>query len=286
MSEIIKIKNEALEVSVSTYGAEIMSVKGDKEYMWEGDPEFWGGHAPVLFPIVGRLKDGKYTHEGKTYEMASHGFASKSEYTVREKKPDSLTLFITDTDETRKSYPFSFDFEVKFSLNGSSLKVEYNVTNKGDVPLYYSTGCHEAYSCPEGVENYELVFPTELDLKTYVPSQRGLIIDGKLVEVAKNCKVLPICESFFDDDSLCFKNMGAHSVTLRHKDGARAITVDFPGFDYFVLWHVPGAKYLCLEPWQGFPDFENGDGEFSHKEGMMKLEAKATGKSEHIITFE
>ena len=283
MSDLI-IKNDCLEVCITTKGAQIKSVKSDKEYMWEGNPEIWGKSAPVLFPICGTLKDGKYTYKGVEYSMQSHGFAPKMDYSVREHKEDCLSLYITDNEETIKSYPFNFDFEVKFTLNGTSLKVEYNVTNKGADKLYYSVGCHEAYACPEGIEEYSLEFDKKLDLEEY--TLEGPFMSGETAPFAKDCNIIPLTEKLFDNDSTCFKNMGTYSVTLKNKQGTRTVKVDYPDFDYFIIWHIPGAPYICLEPWKGFPDYTATDGDFTKKDGIVMVEAGEVSKSEHTITFQ
>ncbi len=282
MSDLI-IKNDVLRVCITTQGAQIKSVKSDKEYMWEGNPDIWGKHAPVLFPVCGSLKDGKYTYKGKEYSMASHGFAPKCDYNVREHTEHSLTLYITDNEETLNSYPFNFDFEVKFTLNGASLKVEYNVTNKGTEELYYSVGCHEAYACPEGIEEYYLEFPDKLDLDEYTLD--GPFMSGKTKPFARGCDILPLTEKLFYEDSTCFKNMGAYSVTLKNKAGTRSVKVDYPDFDYFIIWHIPGAPYICLEPWKGFPDYTDTNGDITTKDGIIRVEAGMVSKSEHTITF-
>ncbi len=284
MHELLTIKNAFLTVTVSTLGAEIKSVKGDKEFMWDSNPDVWGKSAPVLFPICGTLKDNEYTYKGKTYTMQSHGFAPKTEYSVREHTQDSLSLYITDTEETLKKYPFKFDFEVKFTLNGTSLKVEYNVTNKGSEELYYSVGCHEAYACPEGIEQYYLEFPEKLDLDEYTLD--GPFMSGETKPFARDCNIIPLTEKLFENDSTCFKNMGAYSVTLKNKAGTRSVKVDYPGFDYFIIWHIPGAPYICLEPWKGFPDYVNTTGDITEKDGIVRVEAGKASKSEHTITFE
>ena len=252
--------------------------------MWEANPEIWGKSAPVLFPICGTLKDNKYTYKGKEYTMQSHGFAPKMDYSVREHKEDCLSLYITDNEETIKSYPFNFDFEVKFTLNGTSLKVEYNVTNKGADKLYYSVGCHEAYACPEGIEEYYLEFDKKLDLEEY--TLEGPFMSGETAPFAKDCNIIPLTEKLFDNDSTCFKNMGTYSVTLKNKAGTRSVKVDYPDFDYFIIWHMPDAPYICLEPWKGFPDYAATDGDFTKKDGIVMVEPGEVSKSEHTITFE
>ena len=214
MSDLI-IKNDVLNVCITTLGAQIKSVKSDKEYMWEGNPDIWGKHAPVLFPVCGRLKDGKYTYKGKE-------------------------------------------------------------------ELYYSVGCHEAYACPEGIEEYYLEFPDKLDLDEYILD--GPFMSGETRPFAKECDILPLTEKLFENDSTCFKNMGTYTVTLKNKAGTRSVKVDYPDFDYFIR-HIPGAPYICLEPWKGFPDYTTTDGDFTKKDGIMKVEAGQRSTSEHTITF-
>lgn len=283
---MLNIKNDYLDVEILTLGAQLRSVKDKSgtEFMWHADPKFWGKSAPVLFPICGCLKDDKYEYMGKEYQMNGHGFASKMDFAVREHTESRLSLYITDTEETLRMYPFRFDLEVVFTLDGNSVKVEYIVTNKGDGTMYYSIGCHEAYACPEGVEEYAVEFGKPITADTYLLD--GRIFSGKTMRIADSCTSLDIKEEYFDLDSLCFKNMGTHTATLVHKNSDRRVRVDFPGFDYFLIWHEPGSGFLCLEPWKGFPDYTSHDYDFTKKDGIIALDVNARSLSEHTIYFE
>ena len=280
---LITIKNDLLEVCIDTYGAQVKSITGRREYMWEGDPEIWGDTSPNLFPICGKLKDGKYKYKGKEYKMGGHGFARTSEFSVREKTESSVSLYIKDSESTRESYPFNFDFEIKFTLNENSLKIENTVSNSGSEELWFITGSHEGYATPEGIDDYELVFPNEVELNNYV--LEGVFLTGETELYQSGKKVFPLKDKYFVIDSLCFKDMGANSVILRHKGGDREIEIDFPVCNYFVIWHVPGAPFICLEPWTGFPDYIDTDGDITKKEGVQMVDAGERKTITHTITF-
>ena len=282
---VLTMKNSLLTVEIKTEGAQIKSVKDNSgtEYIWHADPKFWGKSAPVLFPICSNLKDGKYIYEGKEYRMPDHGFSQKMDYSVREAEDDKVRLYITDTDETRKMYPFNFDFEVAFTLEGNSLKAEYIVTNKGTGDMYYSVGCHEAYACPEGVEEYAVEFPEEINPDTYLLD--GKFLSGETLRIADRGKVLDIKEEYFDRDSVVLKNMGVYSASLVNKKSGQKVRIEFPDFDYFVIWHEPGSGFLCLEPWKGFPDYTYHDYDFTKKDGIIKVKEGEKSISEHTMYF-
>ena len=282
---ILTMKNSFLTVEITTQGAQIKSVKDNNgtEYIWNADPKYWGKSAPVLFPVCGTLKDDKYIYEGREYTMPAHGFAQKMDYSVREATDTKVRIYITDTDKTREMYPFCFDFEVAFTLDKNSVKAEYIVTNKGTGDMYYSVGCHEAYACPEGVEEYAVEFADEIEPDTYLLD--GRIFSGETLHVADRCKVLDIKEEFFDLDSLAFKNMGVYSASLVNKKSGCKVRVDFPGFDYFLIWHEPGSGFLCLEPWKGFPDYTSHDYDFTKKDGIIRVEQGQKSISEHTMYF-
>ena len=284
--ENIIIKNDCLKVEISPMGAEIKSVKDNKdnEFIWCGDTNVWYGSAPILFPICGGLKDDKYILDGKEYNLPKHGFARKSVFSVKEHKEDAVTFFLCDTPETLKVYPFSFELEVYFELSGNKLNAQYRVINKSDKTMYYSIGAHEGYACPEGIEEYDVIFPKEVDLNAY--ELKGVLLSTETTPIAKNCKVLPLKKEYFEIDALVFKDLGVDSVILKHRNSGKQITVEFPDHKYFLIWQKCGAKYICIEPWRGFPDYEDSDYDFVNKDGIMKIEAGKTDVSCHTMKFE
>ncbi len=285
--EIISIKNEFLCVEINTFGAEIKSVKSNNgtEFIWEADPNVWGSSAPVLFPICGALKDGQYKLYGQSYDLRGHGFANCMDFNVRSVSDKKAVLFIKETEETLKEYPFEFVFEVVFELESNTLKVTYNVTNNSSKTLYYSVGCHEAYACPEGIDEYEVQFEKECDFDNWVA--KGPLVTGETVSIMKNTNVLPLKEEYYETiDTLIFKDLGVYSAVLKHKNSSKKITIDFPKYDALLFWQKKGAKYICIEPWKGFPDHVDTDGDFTKKDGIQSVCPNKTSSSVHTIKFE
>lgn len=282
----ISIKNDFLTVKINTAGAQIESVKSKSgtEFMWSADPDVWGHSAPILFPICGALKNDSYILDGKSYNLTKHGFVRRAPFEVKSLEDTRAVLAIKDTEETKKVYPYEFEFEAVFELEENSLKVSYNVKNNSDKTMYYSVGCHEAYACPEGIEEYDVEFPKECDFVNYLTE--GPLISGKTELFMKGEKVIPLKVKYFEVDSLVFKNLGVHSACLKHKNSDKKITIDFPGFEYFLFWQMAGAKYICLEPWKGFPDHKDTDGDFTKKDGILTVEPGKTDTSVHTIKFE
>mgnify|MGYP004513634249 FL=1 len=283
---MVELKNEFLTVDISETGAEIHSVKDTdgNEYMWTADPNVWGMHAPLVFPICGGLKDDKYFVHGKEYTLAKHGFARFMTFDVEKASKTEAVFLLTATDETRKQYPFEFELRVIYTLNGKTLSVKYDVTNKSDVDMYYGIGGHEGYLCEDGIENYDVVFEENETLKSQV--LHGNLLADEFLPIIENTNVLPLKYDYFAVDALVFKNVKSNSVTLVHRNGTRKIKVDFAGFNCLMLWTKPGAPYICIEPWSSAPDDEASDYDFTKKFCITKLTPNETKTNLHTITFE
>lgn len=280
---MITISNSQICVTIAKKGAEIQSIKcGDTEYMWSKDPAFWAQSAPIMFPICGGLKNGKYELDGKSYEMSKHGFAKLSDFEVEDATDTSVTFVLKDNEKTRKMYPFSFAFRVSFILEGKSLKVTYDAENLDSKTMYCTFGGHEAYACPEGVEAYELVFPEKETLYAY--GLNGDILTDYTKLMVNDSNRLVINDKDFALDALVFRNVKSNSVTLKSKITDRQINVEFDGFDYLVLWHKYSAPYLCIEPWCGLPDLSGSTYNFIEKEGMRSIPAGCHFVRTHTIT--
>lgn len=286
MSKIIKIENSELSVSVSTLGAELMSVsgKGGTEFLWNGDKNVWSGRAPLLFPICGGLKDDKFTYNGKEYTLPKHGFARHLEFEGEALSETKASFTLKSNADTLKSYPFEFVLTVTYELLKNSLNVTYSVKNPAHETMYFSIGSHEAYSCPEGIEEYEIEFDEAqtLDSLTLV----GNLIGSDTVRVAENAKTLPLKYEYFETDALVFKNVKFNKAALTHKKSGKKVTVSFPGFENFLLWTIPGAKYICLEPWCGFPDIIGASENIIEKDSIIELAGKNEYTLSHTVTFE
>ena len=280
------IQSDQLIATISENGAELISLiskKTKKEYIWQANPQFWDEHAPILFPIVGRLKDGKYTYQGKEYQLPIHGFASTSLFTTEGAKGDSITFTLKSSADTLLVYPFEFVFNVIFKLNGSTLETVYQVENKTDGCMYFSCGSHEGFavSC---LDDYYLEFDMDDSYKSAYVSEAGLLMDSSFDVL--NGRRLPLSfELFRENDSLAFINIPSKKVTLAStKDDAKVI-VEYENAPNLVLWTREDAPYLCIEPWDGLPDYETTDGDIANKAGMIRLEKDANYSLQHNITI-
>ncbi len=282
MSETVKISNAILSAEISTFGAELLSLKKENfENIWDGNPKFWTGHSPVLFPICGELRDGKYIYKNEEYIMPGHGFAQMTEFSVEEKSEKSVTFLLRANEETLKIYPFLFEFKVKYTLNDNSLYVKYTITNKDQKTMYFSVGSHEAYACPEGIEEYSLIFDEDENLQNELLT--GPLLNyshetfGKTNELVLNYRQ-------FDIDTLIFTKLKTRKVTLKNRNTGRKISVSFDGADNLLIWTMDKAGFLCIEPWCGLPDFVDSDYDITKKPGILELGIKKTIIKEHIIT--
>lgn len=282
---MVLLTNGRLSAEISEVGAELRSLRKDGvEYMWNGDARVWANTAPVLFPTLCFLKNNQYTLDGKTYPMTKHGFVRGKPFVVETASATSATFLHTDNAETREMYPFAFAFRVTFTLVGESLAVEYCVDNRNDTTLYFSVGAHEAYATPEGIEDYDLLFPYREQFETH------LLLDGLLTKetmtIAKDTACLPLYDKYFPMlDTLIFKNLQSREVVLRNRKTGRTVKVAFPDCAYLAIWHKPGAGYLCIEPWSGLPDNADTDGNLKTKEGILSLAPRAQYRNVHTITI-
>lgn len=284
MAEQIKIGNSFLTAEISALGAELQSVKNSAgtEFLWNGDPAFWTGRAPVLFPICGTLKNDRYTFEGQEYALEKHGFARFYTFEAQNVKSDGATFALKSGEQTLKEFPFEHTLKITYKVENKTLAVTYEVVNRSGGAMYFSIGSHEAYACPEGIEAYSVVFDKKVTLDSSVLN--GNFIEDKTVRLLENDTVFPLKHDYFKTNAQVFKNIDFQKVTLQ--GGGKEITVEFDGCRYFLLWTKPGANYICLEPWCGVPDPVDADGDITKKEGIIALGAGETWRKTHKITFD
>lgn len=278
------IESESLRVQVNEIGVELSSIQSKstgQEYLWQGSPEYWTGQAPVLFPIVGALKEGKTNYQGKDYYLPKHGFVRDSSLSrLVAQLPNQLVFQVDSNEETRSMYPFEFRLELSFTLIGSRLEVSHRVSNTGAGELYYSLGGHPAFNCPidsgEKLEDYLIEFPEVEQDHIWLITDQGLIGE-KGETVLNHSKTIPLHAHIFDQDALIFKNLKSKSVALAHRERGSWIKMEFSDFDYLGIWAKPGAPFVCLEPWLGIGDSHDHSGKLQEKEGIRVL---APGHSE------
>lgn len=279
---MIVLKNEVLTAKINELGAELKSLACDgRENIWEGRPEVWGGSAPIMFPICGGLKNDCYTFEGKTYTLPKHGYAKTKTFSVESVSETSAVLLHVSDEETKAMFPFDYEFRVVYTLEGHSLHMAYLVRNLGDGTMYFNVGSHEGYYTPEGIEDYDVIFPESETLDAYV--LYGNLVSNQRLPIIKDTCTLPLYDKYFTVDALVFKDLVSRSAMLRNRKTGRTIRIDFPDAKYFVIWHKPNAPYICLEPWNGVQDTVDADGDLMHKEGITALEAHKEFRYVHTI---
>jgi galactose mutarotase-like enzyme len=278
------ISNEQLTICINDRGAELCSIKGSDgfESLWQADPAFWERHSPLLFPIIGKLHGGHYELNGKPYELPQHGFARDLDFTLIEQSESSLVFQLQPTAETRACYPFEFDLQIIYRLNGGSLHIQYAVRNTGSSPMPFSIGAHPAFNLHGPIEECFLEFEKPETLSTRRLDCSGLIT-GQTAPVMENSTILPLSQTLFDRDALIFMDAKSKRITLGAKNSSRRLTVEFPGFPELGIWSKPGAPFVCIEPWLGYADPEQPYGDFLNKPGIIKLDAGKTFTCEHRI---
>lgn len=283
---IIKIDNGVLTAEIDTLGAELQSVKNTDgtEFIWCGDKNVWGGRSPLLFPICGALKNGKYEYNGTEYFLEKHGFARRTEFECVRSGDEYAEFVLCHSDELKKKYPFQFRLSVLYELKNDSLDVTYKVTNTGENTMYFSLGAHEGYACPDGIENFRLTFADDEKITLYRADENGLITDnGK--DFPLSDKSFMLKRDMFVDDALIFLDHTSRKVYLENINTGRKITVDFDGFDYLLIWTKPEGNYVCIEPWTGIPDRADCSGILSEKTGITVLEKDCDYIVKHRVNF-
>ena len=287
MSEIISISNGSLTASIDTMGAQLMSLrKGESEYLWQGDSNWWPRRAPILFPIVGVLKDSKAESAEGTISLARHGLARLNQFEVVEQSASSVTLQLKSTEETRKAYPYDFELKLIFSVAGDTLTQTYEVTNPANVVLPFTLGAHPAFNIPipsveaASLDQYHLSFTrswtsygpsiTDEGLCDYTTPQR-LIVDSDTLNLS--WKLID------REKTITLEDVPDRRITLttnvETSSEVHGIQMDFEGFDYLGIWTAaPGCPFVALEPWCGIADTVDTDGVFEHKPGIICLDSE------------
>jgi len=282
------LKNPAFAVKIMEKGAELKSLASmitGQEYIWPGDPAWWTGSAPVLFPIVGSLKNGTYTFQGSAYALSNHGFARTSEFVVERESPHSVQLLLASSAATRAAYPFEFELRVSFTLLSDGVSVGYGVKNTGNSRMYFSIGSHPAFVVPfagGSIENYYVLFDREEVAERWFIKD-NLIEAEKTRLVFETSRTIGLSRTLFDEGALVFKHLRSRSFSLRNSLNSHSITLITEGAPFFGIWAKPGAAFVCLEPWHGISDSTNTSGDLAAKEGIVYLDPSGSFETGYRI---
>ncbi len=283
----MQIENQFLTAMFSAKGAELTSLRtkdSSQEYIWQASREHWARHSPILFPIVGKLKNDSYNYLGKSYNLPQHGFARDMIFEVEKHEPTFIQFLLKSNEETLKKYPFEFELRLNYKLAEESIIAGYEVTNTDSKKMFFSIGGHPAFNCPmdadEKRSDYKLVF-NKLGDKDIHLIENGLF-NGKTKPLPSD-GVIQITDSLFDDDALVLKNLQATNVTLA-SDKKKWLKFHYQGFPYLGLWSKNRkSPFVCIEPWFGLADHENHNGDLSNKEGIQQLGTGKTFKCDYKV---
>ena len=267
---IFELKKGNLRATAQTRGGELASLRdgGGREYIWEGDPAFWPGQNPILFPIVGSLLNGKIQINGTTYEMGRHGFARGMEFAPVEQGEDFVALELRETEETLACYPFPFSLRVTHRLLEDGFSTAFAVENTGTAPMPFCIGGHTAIRIPEGerFEDFHLLFDQAETADSHLLSPQGIILhDGRKTMLDGTGTLALDYQDFAQMDTLIFSMLRSGNVSLVHRETGRGVRLDFHEFPMVAFWTKPGAPFLCMEPWLGCAAWDNESGRFEDK---------------------
>jgi galactose mutarotase-like enzyme len=285
---MFRLRSDELDVLISPHGAELHSVKNKNgtEFMWQAK-EAWQRHAPVLFPVVGRLLENTFFFNEQAYQLPQHGFARDMFFSCIRSSDKTCVFRLQETRETLAKYPFSFVLEIEYRLDGNALHTIYRVQNSGNENLYFSIGAHPGFNCPllsgESFEDYYLLFENS-ELK------RTVLEDGLLSEKSEvirlRDKKLPLSVSLFDNDALVFENNQINKIELRSSGSSAGIVMECNNWPYFGIWTKKGCReFVCLEPWYGVADEVNSDQQLKQKKGIIELGQGKEFTTSFSLTF-
>ena len=278
------IKNEELTVVVADKGAELISAKrGNCEYVWVADPNVWGFHSPLVFPVCGRFQDAQYVYRGKIYNIDLHGFIRPSILTVEKHTDTEICLALYATEETKKVYPFDFALKIRYILDGNRLTCRFDMANVGENMLPITMGGHPGFNVPldgGAFEDYYLEFSEDCSPDQFILSERCLMTGKKRALPLEDSRILRLRHDLFDNDAIFMSRM-ASEVTLKSDKSDRFVTVSYADMPYLGVWHKPhmAAPFVCIEPWCGLP---GADGELEDMEKRADMFRILPGKSKSV----
>lgn len=273
------IENEKLICKIESTGAEIRSLKNKatgEEFIWQIDKSIWGSSSPLLFPVIGKVKEDKVVFNGKSYAMPKHGIIRNNDFLSFEQLGVSKCAFrLASSEVTLKQYPYKFLFSVEFSLIEKRLIMSYNIENRDSVSMQFACGGHTAYACPldESIKltDYVVEFPTQINLESSKLGASGLLLDNKR-KIQCNGNTLSLSDTLFNEDALIFTDIEFDWVRLRRKASEKGVIVRFANYPHLALWSKPFADYICIEPWLGLPDKEDESLDLTEKSTYKTIE--------------
>ena len=270
-----------LKIKTKKQGAELTSIQyNKKEKLFDGKT-FWNRQSPILFPIVGQIRDSKTEIEGKIYEMSQHGFARNMEF---EQIAENHYVLIYN-EETLKKYPYKFELHVIYNIVDNALQVTYEVKNIDNKKIYFGIGGHPAFRCDYSTGDYEIVFEQNEENIEFLKLRNGLIDTEKATNILEENKI-HLTENIFDNDAIIMKNIKSNKVVLQNRNtNKKILEFDFTDFPYLALWSKKGAPFVCIEPWQNTADKIDSNQIYKEKENILSIEPDEIYSCKYIVKF-
>ena len=282
-----------LKIQTKKSGAELISIQyNGKEMLFQGAKVldsngniYWKRQAPILFPIVGQLKNSQTQIEGEIYEMSQHGFARDMDFEEISKTENKHHYMLKYNEGTLKKYPYKFELHVIYEIIGDTLTVTYKVKNIDDKTIYFGLGGHPAFNCDYSNGEYEIVFSENEDKIEFLKLKNGLIDTEKAQNILQDNKIC-LKEDTFDNDAVIMKNLKSNKVVLQnHETNQKILEFDFTGFPYLALWSKKGAPFVCIEPWQNTADRIDSTQIYKDKENIIELPKDKEFECKYSIKF-
>jgi galactose mutarotase-like enzyme len=255
--------------------------------MWQADSHVWPRHAPVLFPLVGRLKNDSYSYENKSYQLSQHGFARDLEFTLLQENKTQVVFELCSDEHTKQKFPFDFKFRIIYTLIDAVVDIKYEIDNISNGQLYFSVGAHPGFRCP--------LLPNETMADYYLQFERNqfelTVLEGGLRSDLKRSLSIPnnqlhIQSNLFDNDALVFEGGQINSVSLHSNINEHIIEMTCKNWPFFGIWSKKGsAEFICLEPWMGIADGTKSTGNLQEKTGIICLKPRSSFECSHSISF-
>ncbi len=285
------IKNESIQITVDSKGSELVSIKlinDATERLWQADEKYFSSHSPLLFPIVGGLRNDSYTYDGQSYHMTVHGFARDLLFTLIEKEETKLNYKLTYDEDTLQKFPFKFELYQKYEINENTVSISYMVKNIDNKDIYFSIGAHPAFNCPlsegESMEDYYLEFEKAEEMEAYYKIGSDLSNDTR--KIGMRGRKIKLSHELFYKGPLVFKRLNSNNVELKNNINSKTVKVEFAGFPYLGIWSsVNDGPFVCIEPWYGLGYVRESSDELASKEGIVRLEKEGAFSAQYNITI-
>ncbi len=282
------MQNDHLSISISAKGAELTSIKDQRtgyEFLWQADPAIWGRHAPVLFPIVGKVANNQLLIDGKTYPMNQHGFARDQQFVLISETETEVWYELKSNPQLLTLFPYEFVLQLGYTLEGNTLLCHYKISTPAATPLFFSIGAHPGFNLPtQKLSDYLIEFEQNEQEERHLLT--GGLFDGRQKPVLTSPQQIQLSKALFDEDAIVFKQLNSSSLTLKQKTGTFSIALQYKDFGALGIWTQKNCEqYICLEPWCGYADNTKGQDDISTKEGIVELPAGALFERTYSLTF-